>query len=55
MESQYGNYNKFIKLFDDLSKQPLQEFTPYNVFIEELNLYFKLKKGASPLFITTSL
>ena len=40
MESQYGNYKKFIKLFDDLSKQLLQDFTPYNVLIEELNLYF---------------
>ena len=40
MVKKYPEYNKFIKFFDDLLNSPLQDFSPFNVLIEELNLYF---------------
>jgi glutamate dehydrogenase len=40
MKLDYPEYEKFIKFFDDLLNSSLKDFSPFNVLIEELNLYF---------------
>lgn len=36
----YPKYSEFVKLIDVLLNSNVQDFSPYNVLIEELNLYF---------------
>ena len=40
IEVKYPKYREFAKLVDELLNSNIQNFSPYNVLIEEINLYF---------------